>query len=240
MISIPFILATALLPVALLLWYIYKSDPIKEPKEQLGKAFLYGVLIVPPVIFVEMILQMILVGGDENHPSMLDAFNNAFLVAALTEEAFKLLALWLLLRKNPYFDEHFDGIVYAVFVSLGFAAVENVSYLFGNYDTWVSVGIARALLAVPGHYAFGILMGFFYSLYYFGNRSKRNKWLIFLAPFLAHGLYDLFAMSSVVSPKLAVISFVCLIGFCIFMHRFCRNRIGSHLHRDSKFFGPQA
>ncbi|MCR5473533.1 MAG: PrsW family intramembrane metalloprotease [Prevotella sp.] len=240
MIDIPLILITALCPVALLLWYIYKSDPIKEPKEQLAKAFLYGVLIVPPVVIVELLLQYILFRGNESQPTLLTTFSDAFLVAALTEEAFKLLALWFLLKKNPYFDEHIDGIVYAVFISLGFAALENVTYLFSNYEMWITVGITRALLAVPGHYAFGILMGFFYSLYYFGKRSARNKRLIFLAPFLAHGLYDLFAMSSVLSPMMAIVCFICLIGFCIWMHRFCRKRISSHLHRDRKVFGNQA
>ncbi len=234
------ILATALLPVILLLWYIYKTDPVKEPKGMLAKAFSFGVLIVFPIVFIELIIRQMFFGGQEFSASIPGAFGQAFLVAALPEEAFKLLALWLLLRNNPYFDEHFDGIVYAVFVSLGFAAVENVLYLFDNYDTWMAVGVTRALLAVPGHYAFGVLMGFFYSLYYFVNRSNRNKWLIFLAPFLAHGIYDAIAMSSGVTPILAVIGFVLLIIFCIWMHRFCYNRISSHLHRDKKIFGDYA
>ena len=43
--SILIILATALLPVGLLLAYIYKSDPIPEPGKMLFKAFIYGILI---------------------------------------------------------------------------------------------------------------------------------------------------------------------------------------------------
>ena len=53
----------------------------------------------------------------------------AFFVAAAPEEGAKLLALWLLLRKNPHFDEDFDCIVYSVFVSLGFATLENIGYV---------------------------------------------------------------------------------------------------------------
>ncbi len=231
------ILVTALLPVVFLLVYIYKSDPIPEPKEQLIKAFIAGILIIFPVAIVEMIIQNLFFGGQDFSSSIIGAFGQAFFVAALPEEAFKLLALWLLLRKNPYFDEHFDGIVYAVYISLGFAAVENVLYLFTNLDSWIEIGVSRALLAVPGHYAFGVLMGFFYSRYYFGHRSQHNKWLIFLAPFLAHGIYDAIAMSSAVSPIYGFIGFVILVIFCIRMHKFCYNRIGSHLHRDKKLFG---
>lgn len=229
------IILAALLPVAGLLYYIYKSDPYPEPPKQLRKAFFYGVAIIIPAGIIEGIIQAAFFPSSMT--TLIEAAAQAFFVAALPEEGLKLLALWLLLRKNPYFDEHFDGIVYAVYVSLGFAAIENVSYLFGFVDSWVEVGITRALLAVPGHYAFGVLMGFFYSLYYFVNRSKRNLYAIFLAPFIAHGIYDTFAFFDNVSPVWGTIGFVLLIIFCIRMHRFCYNRIGSHLHRDKKIFG---
>lgn len=233
--SILIILATALLPVGLLLAYIYKSDPIPEPGKMLFKAFIYGILIIIPAVLIEGVISCILLNSQS--PSIFTSIEKAFLVAALPEEALKLWALWLLLRKNPYFDEHIDGIVYAVYVSLGFAAVENIFYLIENQDSWLSVGIGRALLAVPGHYAFGVLMGFFYSLYYFVHRSRRNKILIFVAPFLAHGIYDSFAFMGEISPIYGVIGFICIVIFCIRLHKFCKNRIGSHRHRDEKFFG---
>jgi RsiW-degrading membrane proteinase PrsW (M82 family) len=233
--TILLILATALLPVGLLLAYIYKSDPFPEPGKMLFKAFAYGVGIVFPAVVIEEIISYALLSGLS--PSLFTSAVKAFFVAALPEEALKLLALWLLLRKNPFFDEHIDGIVYAVYVSLGFAAVENIFYLVGNMDSWLTVGIARALLAVPGHYAFGVLMGFFYSLYYFVHRSRRNRILIFAAPFLAHGIYDTFAMMSDITPACGAIGFVCMVAFCIRLHKFCKNRIGSHRHRDEKLFG---
>lgn len=229
------ILAVALLPVALLLYYIYKSDPEPEPTRLLRKAFLWGVLIIFPVLIVESLVSVVL--SPLMQFPLLGATLKAFCVAAIPEEGFKLLALWLLLRNNPYFDEHIDGIVYAVFVSLGFAAVENISYLFQNQDSFLQVGIMRALLAVPGHYAFGILMGFFYSLYYFVNRSYRNKLLMFVAPVIAHGVYDNLLFWSEVSPVLGAIGVICVIIFCIRLHKFCYNRIQSHKHRDEKFFG---
>ena len=54
------------------------------------------------------------------YSTFVEAVGDAFLLAAIPEEVAKLFMLWLLLRKNPFFDEHFDGIVYAVCVGLGF------------------------------------------------------------------------------------------------------------------------
>lgn len=87
--------------------------------------------------------------------SILVSVSTAFFGAAIPEEIAKFLMLWLLLRKNPYFDEKMVGIVYAVCVSLGFAALENIMYLFTNAEAYLSVGIARAIFAVLGHFCFG-------------------------------------------------------------------------------------
>ena len=84
-----------------------------------------------------------------------------------------LLKNWnVVVRKNKYFDERIDGIVYAVAISMGFAAFENVLYLVDNYEEWLSVGLSRAVLSVPGHYAFAVLMGYYYSKVYFPLSKK--------------------------------------------------------------------
>ena len=146
------ILIAALLPAIALLYYIWKKDTQKEPTSWLVKAVLWGVGICFPVAILEMIIKSILFGTGGTPTSLTGTTAMAFLVAALPEESFKLLALWQVLRKNPYFDEHFDGIVYAVCVGLGFAGIENVLYVF-TQENWVSTAIVRSLLAVPGHYA---------------------------------------------------------------------------------------
>ena len=161
--EILFILIVAILPAALLWWYIWKKDQKKEPTKWLAKATCYGVLICFLVALVEMVLGLILFGSIDLPSTLWGTTAYAFFVAAIPEESFKLLALWLILRKNPYFDEHFDGIVYAVCIGLGFAAIENVGYLFDNFENWMSVAFLRSLMAVPGHYAFAILMGYYYS-----------------------------------------------------------------------------
>ena len=110
------VIGSALLPAILLWVYIWKKDPHPEPTRLLVKAVLWGVAIGLPVSMVEMGIQSMLFGVDGQPTSLVGTTSMAFFVAALPEESFKLLVLWLLLRKNPYFDEHFDGIVYAVCV----------------------------------------------------------------------------------------------------------------------------
>lgn len=224
-------LIAALLPAALLSLYILRKDAQPEPTNWLAKAFFYGVGICIPVALLELAIEATLFGGAE--ASLVGVTLQSFFVAALPEEGFKLLALWLVLRKNPYFDEHFDGIVYAVCVGLGFASIENVGYVL-SADEWLSVSLARAFLAVPGHYAFGVLMGYYYSVYHFVDRSPRTRAYILLVPVVAHGIYDSIAFSSALSPVLAGVSSLLLILFCVRMHNFANRKIVAQLMRDAQ------
>lgn len=228
--SILILLAAALLPAVLLWYYIWKQDPQPEPTRWLVKAALYGAAICIPVVLVETLIDNVIFGGEPT--TIIGTTIQAFFVAALPEESFKLLALWLILRKNPFFDEHFDGIVYAVCVGLGFAAIENVGYIIGEEENWIGVAISRALLAVPGHYAFAVLMGYYYSLYHFVDRSPRTAACILLIPVLAHGVYDAIALGGMVNPYVGSISTFVLIYFCVKIHKFARTKIMAQIERD--------
>ena len=104
-----------------------------------------------------------------------------------------MAALSLLIWKNVEFNEKFDGIVYATFVSLGFAAVENILYVI---DNGVSTGIMRAITAVPAHAIFGICMGYFFGMAkFYPKKRKTYLYLAFLLPFFLHGFYDFILMS---------------------------------------------
>ena len=222
-------LAAALLPAVLLWIYIWKQDPQPEPTNWLVKAVLYGVAISLPIVLTEMLVEGMLFG--EGPTTLFGTTIQAFFVAALPEEGFKLLALWLVLRHNPYFDEHYDGIVYAVSVGLGFAAVENVLYVTGQ-DNWLATAIARSLLSVPGHYAFAVLMGYYYSVYHFVDRSPRTAACILLVPVVGHGIYDALALSGTVNPYIGGISTFVLIYFCVKMHKYARTRILAQIEQD--------
>ena len=225
------VLTAALLPAILLWIYLWKKDPQPEPTSWLVKAVVCGMAICVPVALLEMLIQTVFWGVDGEPTTLIGSTIQAFVVAALPEESFKLLALWLVLRKNSYFDEHFDGIVYAVCAGLGFAAVENVVYVFGE-EEWMTIAISRALLAVPGHYAFAILMGYYYSVYHFVEHTPKVAACILLVPVTAHGVYDALAMSGLVNPYIGVISFFVLIWFCIKMHKVAKTKVFALIEKD--------
>ena len=224
---------TALLPIAILVYYIYHKDKKSpEPTGQLVKAFLFGVLSVP--VSLSMSIPLGLIGMyPAEVTNFLGSISTAFFGAAIPEEIAKFLMLWLLLRKNPYFDEKMDGIVYAVCVSLGFAALENIMYLHTNAESYVSVGIGRAIFAIPGHFCFGILMGYYYSLAKFYPKTpKKNKDLILVAPIIVHGLYDSILFIINITPAISGILLIIFLVFCHKMWKYGSKRIQEHLKRD--------
>ena len=227
------ILLTALLPVAILVFYIYRKDKnLPEPTGQLVKAFFYGVISAPSSFFISIPLGMMGLYLVED-TTVLGSVSSAFFGAAIPEESAKLFVLWLVLRKNPFFDEKMDGIVYAVCVSLGFAAFENILYLFSDTESFLSIGIVRAIFAVPGHFCFGILMGYYYSIAKFYPKSSiKNKILVLLAPIIVHGLYDsiLFVMN--VTPIISGLLLIVFLVFCHKMWKYSSQRIEKHLRRD--------
>ena len=150
----------ALLPAAVLMFYIYKMDRVeKEPAGLLTGLFFLGVLSVVPTVIFEIIFGNALnasfdVVTDKDLLYMSDVelhvyeLINNFICVALIEEFFKWLFAFLLTRKNKNFNSLFDGVVYMVFVSLGFAAAENIMYVF---EGGVTTALLRMVTAVPGH-----------------------------------------------------------------------------------------
>ncbi len=185
------LLFISLAPIFIIAFYIYSRDIYeKEPISYLLKALSIGAIIVLPVVFIEKQLSV----PAEKLEGISNAAWIAFIVAGLTEEGMKYLAFLLFFWKSSNFSERFDGIVYAVYISLGFAGIENILYVFsGGY----SVGIVRALTAVPAHALFGVVMGYYFGLAKFYPKF-RGVYLIlaFFLPFVFHGLYDFLLMAN--------------------------------------------
>lgn len=207
------ILAMAVAPVIWLLRYIYNKDKYeKEPLGMLIKAFIFGVLAIPLDLLIVAIINSIWSGEM--------VFYSAFWEAGIPEELSKWLLFMLVIWRNRNFNEFFDGIVYACFISLGFACVENIMYVFGSESFFgsIGVGIIRALLSVPGHFLFAVLMGYYLGLAKF-DEEKRKKYLILslLAPMAAHGLFDyLLMLESKLSDEMPFISVVLFVIFIYF------------------------
>ena len=209
----------AVVPAVILLRYVYRHDTVEpEPPMLLASLLLMGVLAALASGVLEKIAQ-----------SMLDLFVEpetpvytillAFLVVALVEEGLKF---WLLKRRtweHPAFNYRFDGIVYAVFVSLGFAAFENLLYVF-SYG--LSVALPRALLAIPGHMSFAVGMGIFYGrakgCWERGNEPAATCNLVIgyvLAVFL-HGVYDSCAMIGTGKATVLFVGFVVMMFLWVY------------------------
>jgi RsiW-degrading membrane proteinase PrsW (M82 family) len=198
----------SLAPILIIAFYIYNRDKYeKEPLTFLLKALLAGVLIVLPVVLIERILSIL----SEGLEGLSYAAYTAFIVAALTEEGMKFLAFYFFFWSSKHFNERFDGIVYAVYIALGFAGIENILYVFtGGY----SVGVIRALTAVPAHALFGIVMGYYFGMAKF-SQGRTTFYLViaFFIPYVFHGLYNFLLMGN--SPVLIIIFIPVFIYFWI-------------------------
>lgn len=183
----------AVLPAIVLLVVIYRADNIeKEPFSLMAKVFGLGALTTISAMILEEIGLYIL-SFFFYTPNALYTFFEMFCVVALAEEAGKYFVLKKATWKNKEFNFSFDGIVYSVCASLGFATLENILYVFqGGFST----AVMRAITAVPGHCIFGIFMGIYYGiakgceLRGDENGKKLNLKKALLVPIFLHGFYD--------------------------------------------------
>lgn len=194
-------LVLAVLPPIYLIYRVYKLDSIeKEPRSLLLKLFFFGILSLIPTFIIETLLNSFVTNGiltafDPVAKSLIDNL----ICVALVEESCKYIFLKKGSWKHPAFDYCFDAIVYSVVVSLGFAAVENIMYVF-QYG--VEVALLRAVTAIPGHTIFGIFMGHYYGMAKMqekmGNIAASKSLLkkAVFVPVLLHGIYDFTASSN--------------------------------------------
>lgn len=187
------LMAAAVIPALVLLIQIYKADRLE--KEPIGLLLVLlaagGIVSTFLATLTEQLGMSVLSTCFEG--TLLYAVLSNYLVVALSEEGFKYLVLKKRTWNSPHFNCQFDGVVYAVFVSLGFALVENILYVF-QYG--LSTALARAVTSIPGHACFGVYMGVWYGIakrqeldgdYAAAKRSRRRALFV---PLLIHGTYD--------------------------------------------------
>ena len=202
------LIIAAVLPVALLCGYIYKKDPNKEPAGLLAKLFIFGFFSSIPIVILELILNNFF--PTKGLYDFFKMFINVFIAIGLVEEGFKWIISMLLGYRNKEFDEIYDIIVYTVFVSLGFACIENILYVLSN---GLGNAILRAITSIPGHTCFAVIMGYFFAKAKLNEMNKnsslksRNMILSILAPTIAHTFYDALIFHTVDTNDL---SFLCL------------------------------
>ena len=208
------LLMMAVVPAAILLWYVYRMDPVeKEPTALLGRLLLAGMLSTVPAMVIEPVATA-LVFGDATPSTLAEVAFDNFVIVALTEECCKYLALCRHTWHDSYdFDYVFDGIVYAVFVGLGFAIAENVLYVF---EYGPSTAVVRAFTAIPGHCVFAVFMGLFYGHARLAARRGRHvtqaaaSLCAVAVPVLCHGTYDTLASLGTDESALLFMGFLVL------------------------------
>lgn len=231
-VSLKFLLVSALLPALLLMFYVYRKDTVeKESGRLLLRLFLLGAAACIPASLLETLSMRILDRFMEPGTTRYVVWE-AFFIVAVAEEGCKSLALHWGSWRSPEFNYRFDGIVYAVFVGMGFAGFENLLYVL-NYGP--DVVIARGLLSIPGHMTFAVFMGLYYAqskmaeLYDDGYRRRRNFSMSLLFPIALHGFYDFCLMSQ--NETLAVVFIIFVIVLDIVSVALIRR----YSHRDYPF-----
>ncbi len=189
-------LAAAVVPAAVLMYYIYRKDKYdKEPRSMLVKCIIGGFFAAGASIILEYGADFLEELYFTSHGAT--AFDYAAVTAVLVgliEEGTKFFFLKRATWHSPEFNYRFDGMVYAVYVSLGFAALENAIYIFSYYD--LSIALQRAILTIPAHMSFAVYMGMYYG------RAKTSEvtgrladstflqWTGYLSAVLLHSVYD--------------------------------------------------
>ena len=202
----PVLTLLAVIPSVFLLIKVYQADKVeKEPAPLLFKLFIKGLESAFFAAVVEALLinfglnTLVHLGLIEGEGSFLYHAIEAFLIVAVAEEGFKYYFLKKTTWNHPAFDYRFDAVVYAVFVSLGFATIENILYVWGSQiesGTGLQLSVYRGVLSVPAHCVFAVAMGIHYGAAKYAQGHEQfdleeaGLRKAFLVPVLMHGFFD--------------------------------------------------
>jgi RsiW-degrading membrane proteinase PrsW (M82 family) len=207
------LLLAALAPVAFMIHFVYVRDKYeREPVRKVLQVFFLSFLTVIPAIIAQLALMSGAAFG-----GLLGVAVMVWGIVALSEEGSKYFAVRLLAMRSKEFNEVYDGIIYAVAASLGFACIENLMYVFGATTESISAGFGvaaiRAVLSVPGHALWGVMMGYYLGQAKFEpDRGKRLGLIrrgLFTAVFW-HGLFNFCVFGSQIVPD--ILAVVLMIG----------------------------
>lgn len=190
------LLALALAPSVMIFMIFYLRDKYdREPWGLLLKTFILGGIVIIPVGVLETWLFEWWGVSLYDQGSLVASFLSMIFLVALVEELAKFIVVRGYAWKNPAFNEPYDGIMYTVMASLGFATVENILYVLqsGEFVAWL-----RAFLTVPMHALSAVIMGYFIGVAKYGKNAKEKSMLyngLFIA-ILMHGTFNFFISSN--------------------------------------------
>jgi protease PrsW len=196
------IISAGVAPALALMSFFYLKDRITEPIPLIIRTFIYGCLLVFPIMFIQYAFESDQIGN---------IFVQSFFVVAFLEEFFKWFIFLYVIYQHTQFDAHYDGIVYAVSISLGFATIENILYLFVN---GIEYALSRAIFPVSSHALFGVIMGYYFGKAKMNQVNKTgNIILALIIPIALHGIYNFILIYVTENWALFVIPFMILLWF---------------------------
>jgi len=215
------LMSLALAPVIAIILFVYFKDKYeKEPFKILLNCFGLGIVSVIPAVLLQLVLHLI---GYTKSSGLFQTAIYAFIIVGFTEEFSKFFFLRYYAFQKKDFNEPYDGIIYSVMISMGFAALENILYVL---DHGLETALLRAFTAVPAHAAFGVIMGFYAGKAKFCN-SKLTRFSLLatglVSAVLLHGMYDFFLMQNQFT-YLSLMAFAVLIIAIILSFRAIRIR----------------
>lgn len=192
----PLYIFLGLVPSIIWLLFYLRKDAHPEPKLEVIKIFVYGMLVAILAVFLERGF-FIIVKNIALSPSLIIILNT-FAGVALIEEFLKYFVIRETVLNSPEFDEPIDAILYMMIAALGFAAVENIMVLFQLSSslllsqTLFILGL-RFLGATFLHVLCSGTVGYWLALS-FESEKKEIKLPIFglIIAIVLHGFYNFF------------------------------------------------
>lgn len=201
----------ALVPSFLWLSFFLKEDKKPEPKKMILRVFLLGTLSTIPVIFVGYLFVSLM--NFLNVSVFLTVVLSVVLVAAVTEEIIKYLVVKYSVLNNSECDEPTDLIIYSITAAMGFAALENIIFIFPGKEFFLNdifgtnpVFYLKAFLTesavrfISGTFLHALtsgLMGYFIALSIM--KTNKSKKVILTGLFLAISLHALYNFSIIMT-----------------------------------------
>ena len=232
----PILITAAVIPAVFLLIFVYRADRLEPEPPGLLLSLIFGGILSTGFALVTERLGTLLLNRSLPEESLAYQALLYFVVVALSEEGFKYLLLRVRTWRSPSFNCQFDGVVYAVFVSLGFALWENISYVlqFG-----LGTALLRAVTAVLGHACFGVFMGAWYGLAKRWDNlgrpgfSRFCRLMALILPIFLHGCYDLIASIETVHYGWIFVAFVTAMFLLALL-------VIRHLSRNDRYLSVRA
>ncbi|MBQ6267832.1 MAG: PrsW family intramembrane metalloprotease [Clostridia bacterium] len=208
------LIAAAVIPAVFLMVRVWRADRLEKESPQLMWLLVKGGIFSALLALVEERIGSWILDAAVAKETVLYNVLLYFVVVAVAEESSKYIFLKRNSWNSPEFTSQYDGVIYAVFTSLGFALWENISYVmhFG-----FTTALVRAVTAIPGHACFGVFMGVFYGFarkyenYGKPAASRACRFLSLLIPMLLHGTYDYIATTQQTSGGWYFLAFVAVL-----------------------------